>query len=96
MNIHVFSTNGFDFLPHLATLKVKFDVKSLTEIWLTVADKNINIFPGYTSYDSVRERRGGGCVSVFKDSKVESNQPHEHSFNYNFFSINLLKCEERK
>ena len=51
---------------------------------LTVADENINMFPGYSRYPSIRERRRGGGVSVFINSKFESNQLHDHSFNYVF------------
>ena len=35
------------FEAHLATLKVKFDDICLAETWLTVADENINMCPGY-------------------------------------------------
>ena len=84
LNIHAFSANGLDFKVHLATLKVKFDVICLTETWLNFADENIILFPGYTSYHSIREQRRGGGVSVFINSKFESNQLHDHSFNFDF------------
>ena len=97
MNIHVFSANGLDFNAHHATLNVKFDVICLTENWLNIADENINLFPGYTSYHSIREQRLGGGVSVFINNKFESNQLYDHSFNYEFLEsvcVNVKKGRE--
>ena len=94
LDIHAFSANSLDFKAHLATLKVKFDVVCLTETWLVVVDENINLFPGYTSYHSIQERKLGGGVSVFINNKFWSNQFYDHSFTYDFFlsiSVNVKK-----
>ena len=50
--------------------------------WLNIAVENISLLPGYTSYHLIREQRRGGGVFEFINSKFDSNQLHEHSFNF--------------
>ena len=63
-------------------LKVEFDIICITEARLTIAGETIIMFPSYTSYQSVRERRRWGDVSVFISNKFETNQLRDLSFNY--------------
>ena len=70
LNMHAFSANGLDFKARLVMLKVEFDIVCVTETWLNIADETLNMFPGYTSYLSIRERRRGGGVSVFIKKQV--------------------------
>ena len=77
-----FSVNGLDFQADHAMVKVEFDIILETETWLTTANEVIKMFPGYTSYNSIQERRRGGGFSVLLSNKFESNHLHDHSFNY--------------
>ena len=54
---------------------------------LTVAAEDINMFPGYTSYHSLQERRREAGVSVFINIKIETNQLQDHSFKNDFLEF---------
>ena len=60
LNIRSISKNYDNFIAHLASVDLEFDLVCLSETWNRKLDTNI-YFPNYASYHVFREnRRGGG------------------------------------